>query len=235
MARFFLDPALWLVDPALAGDEAVHCARVMRLKSGDKIEVFDGCGRGAVAEIVSVHRDRVALRLGAVEEEGPPRVRLVLATAVLKGKAMEWMLQKAVELGVDEIQPLRTRHAVVKPGEDKPEKWRRIVLEACKQCGRKRMPAVGDLMDFPDVVRSAGGLRLLASLAGQPRPMRECLQQGPVEEGVTLLIGPEGDFSAEETAMALDAGWQPVSLGKTVLRSETAAIFGAAALRYAFE
>ena len=232
MARFFLDPAEWGAEPALTGDEALHCARVLRAKPGDEIEVFDGLGRGARAVVVSVRRERVVLSLGEVEHESAPGVRLVLGQAVIKGKGMEWLLQKAVELGVDEIQPLRTRHTVVKAGEDKPEKWRRLVLEACKQCGRKRLPVVREIVDFDQWVPGVESARVIASLAGRPGPLRQVLEAFPKPRELALLIGPEGDFSAEETSLALAHGWTPAGLGDTVLRSETAAVFCAGAVRF---
>jgi 16S rRNA (uracil1498-N3)-methyltransferase len=167
-----------------------------------------------------------------MEEEAAPGVRLVLGQAVIKGKGMEWLLQKAVELGVDEVQPLRTRHTVVKAGEDKPEKWRRLVLEACKQCGRKRLPVVREIVDFDRWVPSVESVRVIASLAGRPRPLRGVLDAVPKPQELALLIGPEGDFSAEETTLALAHGWMPAGLGDTVLRSETAAVFCAGAVRF---
>lgn len=235
MARFHLMPADWGDDAVLTGEEAKHCIRVLRSRVGDRIEVFDGLGRSAPAEIISLSKESASLRLGAVREEPAPAVEVVLAQAVLKSKAMELLLQKAVELGVHAIQPLTTRHAVVQPGEGKEDKWRRVVLEACKQCGRSRLPDIREVAPIDGwLARPASGLRLIASLAPGAQPMRETVAGGGRPEEVTVLVGPEGDFSPDETAEAVAAGFQPIRLGGPVLRSETAALYCLAALNYAF-
>lgn len=235
MPRFFLDPAAWTDEAALSGDEAKHCSRVLRAKVGDFISVFDGEGRSAEAEIRSVARDRVALRLGEFVVEPPPAVEVVLAQAVIKGKAMDWLLQKAVELGVSGIQPLATRHAVVHPGEGKEEKWQRVVLESCKQCGRSRMPRVSPVLEFGDFLKKTPReTRIIASLEAEAKPLRGVLSKMEGKGKLIVLVGPEGDFSPEEYAASLDFGCLPVSLGSAVLRSETAAIYCLSAATYAF-
>jgi 16S rRNA (uracil1498-N3)-methyltransferase len=234
MARFFLEPICWTGEAALTGDEARHCARVLRAKPGDVITVFDGCGRSAEATILQVRKELIPLELGEIRQRHAPAPRIILAQAVLKGKAMEWLLQKAVELGVNAIQPLLTRYAVAQPGDEKADKWQRLVLEACKQCGQDLMPEVLTPMDFQSWIKQApAGLKIIGSLAGNPAPLRDLVREHLAEaETATLLIGPEGDFSAQETEQALAAGFLPASLGPLVLRAETAALFGISALRY---
>jgi 16S rRNA (uracil1498-N3)-methyltransferase len=150
---------------------------------------------------------------------------------------MDLIVQKAVELGVAAIHPLVTRNTVVQPGEGKSDKWRRNALEACKQCGQDTLPAIADPLPFDRWLASrsdAPGLKLIASLAPGALPLRETLRHHPGTIAVTLLIGPEGDFSPGETAAALAAGFLPISLGPIVLRVETATIFCLSALRYEF-
>ncbi len=160
-------------------------------------------------------------------------MRTVLAQAVIKAKGMEWLIQKAVELGVTEIQPLSTRRAVVKPAEAKADKWRRIALEACKQCGRSRLPVIHEVAAFDGWVPvQEEGLKLMAALMGEARPLAEMAADAVDSTLVKLLIGPEGDFSVEEIQLGVRTGWVPVSLGSAVLRSETAAIYGLSALRF---
>jgi 16S rRNA (uracil1498-N3)-methyltransferase len=234
MARFHLDPAAWGETAVLAGEEARHAIRVLRLRVGDRITVFDGAGRSAPAQVLSLSKETATLRLGTASQEPPPAVEIVLAQAVLKGKAMDLLLQKSVELGVHVIQPLVTRHAVVQPGEGKEDKWRRIVLEACKQCGRSRVPEVRPVREFDGWLGEASaGLRLIASLAPGAPPMRQRVAAAGSPERAVVLVGPEGDFSEEETALARAAGFEPVRLGGPVLRSETAALYCLAALNYA--
>jgi 16S rRNA (uracil1498-N3)-methyltransferase len=237
MSRFLLPAADWLRDPALTGGEARHLAQVLRAKRGESIIVFDGRGRRATAEVLSVTRDRVALKLGAVQTTPVPRPAITLAQAIPKGKTMDLIVQKAVELGIAAIQPLVTRHTVVQPGGGKSDKWRRNALEACKQCGQDTLPDIADPMPFERWIAAqsaTSGLQLIASLAPGARPLREILQAHPAITAATLLVGPEGDFSAQETAAALAAGFLPVSLGAIVLRVETASLFCLSALRYEF-
>ena len=236
MPRFYLPPESW-DSGLLAGDEARHLSQVMRIKPGATVAVFDGLGRRAEAEVLTATRSEVALRVGDSQSPAQPLPAVTLAQAVPKGKNMELIVQKAVELGVARIQPLVTRHTVVQPGEGKSEKWRRIALEACKQCGQDTLPDIADPLPFDEWLRAtstAGGLRLIASLAPGAKSLREVLRSHPQTTAATMLIGPEGDFAADETSAALSAGFLPVSLGRIVLRVETAALFCVSALRYEF-
>lgn len=239
MARFFLSPEAWAGQPALVGDEAKHAAQVLRLRRGDRIAVFDGCGRSAPAEVLEVSKAEVRLALGEPRVRPPLRPEIQLAQAVPKGKTMDLVVQKAVELGVGSIQPLITRHTVVQvDGDDAPRKaakWQRVALEACKQCGQDLLPEVAAPREFADWLPAADGdLRIIASLVPGARPLREILRAAATPRRVTLLVGPEGDFSAEEGKAALAAGFLPASLGSIVLRAETAAFFGISALRYEY-
>ncbi|MDB6079711.1 MAG: hypothetical protein JWO82_3458, partial [Akkermansiaceae bacterium] len=135
--------------------------------------------------------------------------------------------------------PLLTRHAVVQLDDEdagkKTAKWQRVAIEACKQCGQDLVPEVGVVSEFSAWLGAAqGGLKLIASLADGAGPLREVLRAAEIPASVTLLIGPEGDFSAEETRHALEAGFLPVSFGEIVLRAETAAFFAIAAVRYEY-
>ncbi|MES2921604.1 MAG: 16S rRNA (uracil(1498)-N(3))-methyltransferase [Verrucomicrobiota bacterium] len=238
MARFFLPPDAWLTEPALSGDEARHLSQVLRMKPGDSIIVFDGHGRRAAAEVLGVSRDRVPLKLGKILPSRSPLPAITLAQAIPKGKNMDLIVQKSVELGIAAIQPLVTRFTVVQPGEGKSEKWRRNALEACKQCGQDTLPEIGDPLAFDHWVGSqaaAPGLKLIASLAPGAVPLRKILRDHPSTTQATLLVGPEGDFSTDETAAAIAAGFLPISLGSIVLRVETATLFCLSALRYEFD
>ena len=237
MSRFFLPAADWTDTPALTGGEARHLSQVLRVRRGETITVFDGCGRRAEAEVLEVAREHVALQLGAVHTAPAPQPAITLAQAIPKGKTMDLIVQKAVELGVAAIQPLVTRHTVVQPGDGKSDKWRRTAMEACKQCGQDTLPHIADPLAFDawlDSLSAAPGLRLIASLAPGARPLREVLLDFPGCAAAILSVGPEGDFSAAETAAALAAGFLPVSLGSIVLRVETATLFCLSALRYQF-
>jgi 16S rRNA (uracil1498-N3)-methyltransferase len=244
MSRFLLPPAAWAgcgQQAALTGDEARHLGQVLRIQPGASVTVFDGQGRRAQAKVLEVTRARVLVVLGEAVTGGPVLPAVTLAQAIPKGKTMDLIVQKAVELGVAGIQPLVTRHTIVQPGDGKSEKWRRVALEACKQCGQDQLPGIAEPLTFERWLTSrsgsggaAAGLQLIASLAPGARPLREVLRAHPDTTAATLLIGPEGDFSPDETVAAVAAGFVPVSLGTIILRVETATLFCLSALRYEF-
>jgi 16S rRNA (uracil1498-N3)-methyltransferase len=236
MPRFHLPPDSWQ-GATLTGDEARHLSQVLRIKPGATITVFDGHGRRAEAEVLTTSRDHVSLKLGESHTPPAPLPAITLAQAIPKGKNMDLIVQKAVELGISNIQPLVTRHTIVQPGEGKSEKWCRNALEACKQCGQDTLPHIADPLPFERWIATqsdASGLKLIASLAPGAQPLRQVLRAHPGTTAATLLVGPEGDFSPEETTAALAAGFLPVSLGTIVLRVETATLFCLSALRYEY-
>lgn len=234
MPRSYLQPNAWTETPFLEGDEAKHLAQVLRIVAGDTITVFDGLGNFAEARVLSVSKQRIDLMLELAESKPTPLPEITLAQAIPKGKNMDWIVQKAVELGVSEIQPLITRNTIVSPGDDKAEKWRRTALEACKQCAQFTIPAIADPMTFDSWIQShdPSELKIIASLAENPKNFRETLAAHPEIQSITLLIGPEGDFTPQETATALAAGFIPVSLGDLILRVETATLFSLSAVRF---
>jgi 16S rRNA (uracil1498-N3)-methyltransferase len=232
--RAYLPPSSWTETPFLEGDEAKHLSQVLRIQSGAAVTVFDGLGNHAQARVLSVSKQRVDLMLELAESVPTSLPDITLAQAIPKGKNMDWIVQKAVELGVSRIQPLVTRHTIVSPGGDKAEKWRRTALEACKQCGQFTIPIIEDPLPFTEWLanRPSADLEIIASLADNPRNFRETLKSHPDLESITLAIGPEGDFSPEETEAALTAGFVPVTLGDLVLRVETATMFCLSAIRF---
>lgn len=236
MHRFHLPPAEWTENPFLSSDEAKHLTQVLRIQPDQWITVFDGLGNFAQAKVLSVSKHRVDLMLDLAESQIPPTPEIILAQAIPKGKNMDWIVQKAVELGVSKIQPLVTRHTIVAPGDAKAEKWRRTALEACKQCAQFNIPTIAEPMTFPDWIARVddSNLKIIASLAENPQSFRETLAAHPDTPSITLLIGPEGDFTPEETTAALAAGFIPVTLGDLVLRVETATLFCLSAVRFHF-
>ena len=146
MDRFFLSPDQWDENPTLRGDEAHHCLRVMRKQVGDKIAIFDGNGREASARICGVSKNESRLELIDTKNTLAVLPQLEVAVGIPKGKSFDLILQKAVEMGVNRIQPLVSDQGNVrfKTGEAlaKRDKWQRILLEACKQCGQNHLPEV---------------------------------------------------------------------------------------------
>lgn len=241
MDRFFLPSAQWTDESLrLEGEEGHHALRVMRKRAGDVIEIFDGQGRWARGEIISAERNSLALAVAEEGESQPMVPQLALAVAIPKGKTMDLIVQKAVELGINCIQPLTTRNTVVKVAdserEEKSRKWQRVALEACKQCGQNFLPTVEPVKTLEDYLSNPPtGSRILASLAPGALPFRERLEALPKDCGeLSFLVGPEGDFSGAEIEAALVSDFDPVSLGEIVLRVETACLFLVSAARYRF-
>ncbi len=239
LSRFYLPPAEWaLAVPALREDEAKHCAQVLRKREGDLIEVFDGLGQRRQANLISVSRGLCELELhdSGADANTSEAAELHLAVAIPKGKTMDLIVQKAVELGVSSIQPLLTDHTVVKldakEANKKAQKWQKVALEACKQCGQDRLPSVADPVPMNQWLSDLDGpetVKIMASLAPGSKSIREVL----AEVGdVCLLVGPEGDFSDQETRDAIESGFVPVTLGDIVLRVETAVFYASSIIRY---
>lgn len=217
------------------GDEAKHLSQVLRGRPGDQITVFDGQGGHAAAEVREVAKDRVRLILGEKFQSLSTGLHTTLAIGIPKGKTMDLVVQKAVELGVSVIQPLITRRTIVQPGDGKADKWSRVALEACKQCGSNFLPEVLYPVEFGSWITGAkSGLRMVASLAPGALPMREVMREAEAPQEVMVLVGPEGDFTSEETTTALEQGFTPVTLGPSVLRTETAALFCLSVIRYEY-
>lgn len=229
--RFYLIPEQWAsAEPTLGPEDSHHCADVLRLKAGDALTLFDGEGAVADAVLTAVHRKHCRVQIGKKTISPPLRCAITLAQAVPKGKNMELILQKAVELGASTIVPLITRRTVVRLGEEdairKQERWQQIALEACKQCGRNQLPIVSQAASLEEFLNQRHpGLLLLASLQPGAVTIKEALSKAPAVTHVTVLVGPEGDFTPEESTAALAAGAIPVTLGPMILRAETAALY----------
>jgi 16S rRNA (uracil1498-N3)-methyltransferase len=197
----------------------------LRAAVGDTVVIFVGKGTDAKAQIVSLSRHSVELRIlethASAECDG---LRVVLATAVPKGERFRWLVEKAVELGVRRIVPLDTARSVVRPGDGKLEKMRQTVIAASKQSGRGELTQI-DAPTTWELLLSrefAGRSVLIAHPTGQP--LRSVVRQLPLDREILLVAGPEGGFTREEIDSALDAGAHVVNLGPLTLRIETAAI-----------
>lgn len=248
MSRFFLPPQSWDNKHwELTGDEAKHCAKVMRLKEGDACVLFDGRGNAIHAVISSIDGSSL-VRLEPGQAIPPPSQKITeitLCQAIPKGGNMDWIIQKSVELGVSHIQPLMTDRTIVrfsgKEAESKREKWQRTALEACKQCGQNLVPLIAPPRSFrtwlQEDLASLPELKLIASLANGAVPARTLLEKARSAglRAAAYLVGPEGDFTEEETQAALSHGFQPITLGPIVLRVETASLLGLSMIRYALD
>src|SRR6058998_465651 len=244
MHRFYVSPESW--NPravALSGAEAHHARDVLRMKQGEKLVLFNGQGREITAEIVDVS-DEIRLRRLHEAETPPLKCRIILGQAVPKGKNMDLIVQKAVEIGAAEIAPIISDRTIVQldseSASQKQAKWQQIAIEAAKQCGQNWLPRVHapkKLAEFFSASGRAFDLRLIGSLQPDAQHLKKILEtylseQGDRPRSVLMLVGPEGDFTPAELALARHHGCQPITLGPIILRVETAAIYCLSILSY---
>jgi 16S rRNA (uracil1498-N3)-methyltransferase len=234
MARFFIPPAAWKMDDlALADAEAHHCRDVLRLAKGDRATVFNGRGVEATVEIGEAARDRIPLRVLQQTRTPPLPAHITLAQAIPKGKNMELIIEKATELGASSIAPLISDRTIVQIDASdalrKQEKWQRVTIEAAKQCGQNWLPEI----QMPRPLKAffeAGtkfDLMLIASLQHDAQHLKRIIAEFGARPPTRalILVGPEGDFTPAELALAKSAGCRPITLGPIILRTETAAIY----------
>ncbi len=224
----------------LSGEDAHHLLHVLRLQPGAEVGAFDGAGHTRLYHVVE--RGEATLTLEAKQplfSSEAPAVRTVLFTCIPKGDRMDWLLEKATELGVSTIVPVISARTVVrlegKQAEAKRARWQRIVESAARQCGAVHLPEVLTPMPFAKTTELMAQCTTLivAALIPSARPLKPVLDTlDPTTRGQCWgwWCGPEGDFTTEEMQTILDAGAIPVTLGPLILRAETAAIYGLANL-----
>jgi 16S rRNA (uracil1498-N3)-methyltransferase len=237
LPRFHIPPECWTpATLALTDDEARHCTQVMRRGVGDDLIAFNGAGAWARCRITATSKNQVELACEALHATPPPAVGISLLQAIPKGANMDFIIEKAVELGVNAIHPVLTDRTVVKldakEAAKKRGKWQRLALEACKQCGQNWLPQVHTPQPFDTVWDQLPphDLRLIAAIQDDSRPLKAITSSlftfhfSPLTSAL-IAIGPEGDFTPTEYALARQHRCQPVSLGHIILRVETAAMF----------
>jgi 16S rRNA (uracil1498-N3)-methyltransferase len=242
--RFFIPPEAWNLDRLqLDAEETHHCVDVMRAVIGQRVVVFNGLGIEALTEITHIGKSEVQLKPIQVVTTPALPCLITLAQAIPKGKNMDLIVQKATELGVSKIVPVISERTVVQLDEQeaarKVEKWQEIVIEAGKQCGQSRLPEIvppiAPRRFFNEADRH--DISFIASLQQDARSFKTTLaefkaQHGRRPQSALILIGPEGDFTPAEAALAKSAGCIPISLGPIVLRTETAALYCLSVLSY---
>jgi 16S rRNA (uracil1498-N3)-methyltransferase len=206
----------------IAGPDARHIANILRLKRGDWLVVTDGEGSRWRGEIIEASNNKVGIKL--LEKLPSNRLApITLAQALTKHDKFEWIIQKSVELGVTKIIPFSSERTIKKYDQEKLERWRKIAVEAAKQCGTSIKPLIGQKMEFKNLLdefKNYGSVVLfyegekIHPVSGLPPP----------KENTLIIIGPEGGFSAGEIEIARKAGASIASLGPLILRVETAAI-----------
>jgi 16S rRNA (uracil1498-N3)-methyltransferase len=222
--RFFCSninaPSVVLTDA-----EAHHAIHVMRLKKGDGLQLFDGAGTSADAEVLNVgRRDLTVSILATAYTEPSATGRITVAACVPKGDRLKWMIEKLTEVGVDRYIPLQTQRSVVDPGKSKLDKLPTTIVAASKQCRRDWLMEIGIVQTLDDLVNSVDDSeRLFIAHPGDLNTERK--SDFPLtNKNVTVLIGPEGGFTADEVTMARQKSAEPISWPTGILRTETAAI-----------
>lgn len=237
-ARFHCALALAANSALLLPAGAARHVQVLRMQPGDALTLFDGHGGEYAATVERMGRSEVAVQVGQrteVEREAPRAVHL--AVGMPANERMDWLVEKATELGVASIQPLMTARGVLRLSGERAEKkrahWEAIAIAACEQCGRNRVPAIHPVRPLAGWIEAPGGdaARYVLSLADGTRPVpmpRDGDGSGDVGGSglpdALVLSGPEGGLSAAEEQAALDRGFAPLTLGPRVLRAETAAL-----------
>ena len=217
----------------LSPAESHHLAHVLRKKVGDEVQLFDGRGALATAEIKTVGRKTVQLSLlGDVQQHAKQGPEITLATAVPKGVRFRWLVEKATELGVSSLVPLVTQYSVVRPSEGKLEKMRQTVIAAAKQSQALHLMEIHPPQSWDEFLASrSSGQSLFVAHPGGQSLLQAAFQRGHMNS-VIISFGPEGGFTEAEIHEAEQVGGTSISLGEQILRIETAAITSAGFFRF---
>lgn len=239
MPRFYVpNPSIQDGLLRIEGAEVRHIRRVLRLRAGDQITVFNGLGNEYEGTILEEKPSFVLVQIQSIlSTQKESRLEVTLAQSLLKGEKMDFVIQKGTELGVKEIIPFFSSRSVpllersMRP--ERHRRWERIAIEASKQCGRGVVPKIETLKDYPEMLQcgSPEGLRLI--LWERARiSLREVLDRSEEKARIFFVVGPEGGFSQEEVNEAEKKGFIPVGLGRRVLRAETASLCLLSILQY---
>lgn len=224
LANLYHLPELPAPGPAcLSGDVAHHLARVLRVRIGETLQVGDGRGKTATATVTTVQKQLVGIELGEISQEPPLQPLLTLAFAVPRPSRADWLVEHATEVGVQSFQPLWTERS--RPQGLRADRWRKVAAAAAGQCARAWLPEVHEPIELTKLLaKPPEGVRLLADTDGEP------IDLAATATAAVLLIGPEGGFSPQEREAAAKAQFSTVKFGAHILRTETAALVGAAIL-----
>lgn len=219
---------------ALPDAVARHAVGVLRLRDGDDVILFNGDGSECLGQLFKTGKGAEVMLKAACSPERESPFAITLVQGVSSGERMDYTLQKAVELGVSHIRPVMMRRTIVRLDDEKRHKrrqhWQGVVISACEQCGRNHLPDVAPIQDFPEWLGSGSakaGTRLLLD----PEASRRLREMPAPETAVTLLAGPEGGFDPNEREALHRIGFQPLSLGPRILRTETAAVAALAVIQ----
>ena len=240
LPRFFVDTPLAPNTTVTLDESVTRHIHVLRLAAGDDVCLFDGSGHEFRARLDAINkRDATASLADATQPDTEARYAITLAQGIAGGDKMDWLIEKAVELGINAVAPLQTERGVVRLSGERAAKrvqhWQALVQAACEQCGRARVPVVAPvatLREWLAAAKSTDTPRVLLSPRGTQSLTQWAVQSCTHIEGngIVLLIGPEGGLSPDEEALAEAAGFLPLTLGRRILRTESAALAAVSAL-----
>ncbi|MCL9847925.1 16S rRNA (uracil(1498)-N(3))-methyltransferase [Ralstonia solanacearum P673] len=240
LPRFYIDSPLAPHTTVTLPESVARHIHVLRLAVGDDVQLFDGSGLEFRARLDAINRrDATASLADATQPDTEARYAITLAQGIAGGDKMDWLIEKAVELGVHAIAPLQTERGVVRLSGERAAKrvqhWEALVQAACEQCGRARVPAVSPvttLRDWLTAAKASGRARIMLSPRGSQSLTQWAAQSRERIDstGIELLIGPEGGLSPDEESLAEAAGYLPLTLGRRILRTESAALVAVSAL-----
>jgi len=237
MHRFYIDRIQGEIVSLTDTEQLHHLKDVLRLKVNDGVSISDGEGNDYAGVITGIDKRQVEIKVKQVRSANKTSIKLTVACAIPKGSRMDEVIDYLTQLGVECIIPMRTERTVVKLDSAKTEarlkRWQKIAQSAAQQSQRSRIPVIESVARFEDVILSSQDydLKLIPNLSGERKPIREVVAETRPKD-VIVLVGPEGDFTAEEVGLALSQGFIAVSLGDTVLRVATAAIAVAAYIKF---
>lgn len=237
MHRFFI-PQLYAAEMVIKDVDAKHISKVLRMQPGDKIQIVSDDGVTAIAEIVSLQADNVVVRcLEKLAESHEPSVNITLAQGLAKGEKMDFIIQKAVEMGASSIVPVAMEHSVVRlegaKADKKVERWQKIAEAAAKQSKRDIIPQVQPVQTMQQMLANNDlQYKIIAYECEDRLGLKTVLQSCDNLQELLLIIGPEGGISEFELELARKNGAVPVSIGKRILRAETAGVVALSAILY---
>ena len=237
MHRFFI-PQLYNEEMTITGVDAKHIGKVLRMQPGDKLQIVSDDGVSALAEVAAITESTVTVRcLEKLAESHEPAVKITLAQGLAKGEKMDFIIQKAVELGAYSIIPVAMEHSVVRldgsKADKKVERWQKIAEAAAKQSKRDIIPQVQDVQTMKEMLANNDcKTKIIAYECEDRMSLKTALREAGQMEDLLLIIGPEGGISEGELVKAREAGAVPVSLGRRILRAETAGLVAMSAIFY---
>ncbi|MBF7096863.1 16S rRNA (uracil(1498)-N(3))-methyltransferase [Alkalibacter mobilis] len=243
MHRFFIDESFIDLESGritITGEDHMHISKSLRMRVGEKVVICDGKSNDYICEIDEINKKETLLSIvDSIRNDAEMDVRVTLYQGLSKGHKMDTTIQKCVELGVDKITPVITERTVSLPSDKdkKIQRWNKISMEAAKQSGRGMIPEVTEILSFQKMIEKIKNddLKLVAYENERSVTLKDLMEENKRPGSIGIIIGPEGGFTSEEIAKLQQCEGKPISLGKRILRTETAAMALMAMLVYRYE